>query len=72
MSKITIDQIERAINIWRARHPAPEGQNESPTLCVEARALADVYALMIFRRENAIEAATLTAAQVAALQGALT
>lgn len=71
MPLITIEQIERAINIWRARHPTPEGKNECPTLCPEARELADIYALMIFDRRSAIDAATLNLSQTVALRGAL-
>jgi hypothetical protein len=69
---ISIEQIECAINVWRDRHPAPEGNNECPTLCVEARALADIYALMIVHRQTTIDAAQLTRIQLDALQGALT
>ncbi|ENG0264605.1 MULTISPECIES: DUF3717 domain-containing protein [Burkholderia cepacia complex] len=71
MSLITIEQIERAINIWRARHPTPEGTNECPTLCAEARELANVYAAMIFNRETFIDAARLNASQAVGLQRAL-
>lgn len=71
MSLTTIEQIERAINIWRARHPTPEGTNECPTLCAEARELADIYAVMIFNRETFIDTARLNASQAVALQGAL-
>lgn len=74
MSAITamvrIEQIEAAINNWRERRPAPDAPNACPTLCAEARVLADVYALMICRRDVAIDAATLTADQLAALRGA--
>nr|WP_249170520.1 DUF3717 domain-containing protein [Burkholderia multivorans] len=51
--------------------PAPEGTNECPTLCAEARELANVYAVMIFNRETFIDAAGLNAFQAVALQGAL-
>ncbi|KGC70204.1 hypothetical protein DP57_6138 [Burkholderia pseudomallei] len=71
MTRLAIEKIERAINIWRARYPAPEGPNECPTLCPEARALADVYAVMIVERKVEIAVSTLTAGQLAALQGAL-
>ncbi|RQQ77821.1 DUF3717 domain-containing protein [Burkholderia stagnalis] len=71
MTRLAIEKIERAINIWRARSPAPEGANECPTLCAEARALADVYALMIVERKNEIDASTLNASQLTALRDAL-
>ncbi|MDD1493971.1 MULTISPECIES: DUF3717 domain-containing protein [Burkholderia] len=71
MTRLAIEKIERAINIWRARFPAPEGPNECPTLCPEARALADVYAVMIVERKLEIAVSMLTAVQLAALQGAL-
>lgn len=49
---IHVVEIEAAINYWRARSPSPDGF----TLAPELRALAEVYALMAFRR--ATEAAT--------------
>ncbi|KWN65953.1 DUF3717 domain-containing protein [Burkholderia stagnalis] len=67
---VRIEQIEAAINIWRERRPAPDAPNACPTLCAEARVLADVYALMICRRDVAIDATALTADQAAALHGA--
>lgn len=69
MPRITIDQIETAINVWRNRKPSPEG-DEAPKLCAEARALADVYGLMIFKRWSDVEAASLTAVQAAAFAAA--
>ncbi|VVD30984.1 DUF3717 domain-containing protein [Paraburkholderia dioscoreae] len=71
MPQVAIEQIERAINIWRARCPAPEGGNECPILCAEARALADVYALMIIGRKSEIDASTFTPKQAAAFTAAL-
>ncbi|RQR60703.1 DUF3717 domain-containing protein [Burkholderia sp. Bp9015] len=68
---LSIEQIERAINIWRARRPAPTGADECPTLCTEARALADIYALMIIQRIGVIAIEQLNPAQHAALRGAL-
>jgi Protein of unknown function (DUF3717) len=67
MLKITIEQIERAINIWRARFPSTE---ERPFLCAPARALADVYGLMIIDHQNEIDRVSLNAAQVEAFDGA--
>ncbi|MDF0506869.1 DUF3717 domain-containing protein [Burkholderia cenocepacia] len=68
---LRIEQIERAINIWRARRPAPTGADECPTLCTEARALADIYALMIIQRDDVIAIEQLNPAQRAALRSAL-
>lgn len=67
MTNISIDHIERAINIWRARRPSSENH---PILCREARSLADVYALMIVQRAQCISADSLTDEQAAALSGA--
>ena len=48
MSAIHITDIEAAINYWRAKSPSPDGI----TLAPELRALATVYALMVFYRED--------------------
>jgi predicted Fe-S protein YdhL (DUF1289 family) len=45
---IHITDIEAAINWWRERSPSPDGV----TLAPELRALAEVYALMVFHRED--------------------
>ncbi len=47
MAGIHITDIESAINWWRDRSPSPDGI----TACVEVRALAEVYALMVYHRE---------------------
>jgi len=47
MAGIHITDIESAINFWRDKKPAPDGFSLAP----ETRALAEVYALMVFRRE---------------------
>jgi len=47
MAGIHITDIEAAINFWREKKPSPDGI----TLCAELRALAEVYALMIFYHE---------------------
>ncbi|TSE28666.1 hypothetical protein Tther_01922 [Tepidimonas thermarum] len=44
MAGIHITDIEAAINFWRARKPSPDGV----TLAPELRALAEVYALMVY------------------------
>jgi len=48
MAAIHITDIEAAINYWRERKPSPDGV----TLAPELRALAEVYALMVFYRED--------------------
>lgn len=47
MAALHITDIESAINWWRARRPSPDGI----TACPEVRALAEVYALMVYRHE---------------------
>jgi hypothetical protein len=44
---IHITDIEAAINWWRDRSPSPDGISA----CAEVRALAEVYALMVYHRE---------------------
>lgn len=66
---VTMAQIECAINHWRERRPFADAEN--PVLCAEARALADVYGLMIYRRETSVERVSLTPQQRAALAAAL-
>ncbi len=48
MPTIHITDVESAINFWRERSPSPDGV----TLCPELRALAEVYALMVFHHED--------------------
>ena len=48
MPAIHITDIEAAINYWRDKSPSPDGI----TLAPELRALAEVYALMVFYREE--------------------
>ena len=47
---IHITDIEAAINYWRERSPSPDGV----TLCPELRALAEVYALMAYHRQETV------------------
>jgi hypothetical protein len=47
MAGIHITDIEAAINWWRERSPSPDGI----TACAEVRALAEVYALMVYHHE---------------------
>ena len=51
MAGIHITDIERAINWWRARSPSADGI----TACAEVRALAEVYALMVYYHEPQTE-----------------
>ena len=55
MAGIHITDIERAINWWRERSPSPDGI----TACAEVRALAEVYALMVYYRESECDEGTL-------------
>ena len=48
MAAIHITDIEAAINYWREKKPSPDGV----TLAPELRALAEVYALMIYYHED--------------------
>lgn len=48
MAGIHVTDIEAAINYWREREPASDGVTLSPPL----RALAEVYALMVFFHEH--------------------
>lgn len=48
MSGIHITDIEAAINYWRAKKPSLDGITLEP----ELRALAEVYALMVFYHEE--------------------
>lgn len=55
MAGIHITDIEAAINYWRERNPSPDGV----TLPTETRALAEVYALMVFHHEDEADEATM-------------
>jgi uncharacterized protein len=48
MAGIHITDIEAAINWWREHQPSPDGI----TACGEVRALAEVYALMVYHHES--------------------
>ena len=50
MQSIHITDIEAAINYWRHVSPSPDGVELSKPL----RALADVYALMVYHREDSV------------------
>jgi hypothetical protein len=51
MTDITINELEAAINFWRARSPS---HGDELTLCKEASALSKPYALMIVQRQNTV------------------
>ena len=55
MSGLHITDIEAAINWWRQRDPSPDGI----TACAEVRALAEVYALMVYFHEDECDESTL-------------
>ena len=62
LAGIHITDIEAAINYWRSREPSPDGI----ALPAPTRALAEVYARMVFRREDLADPATLADAALAA------
>ncbi|MDD0810923.1 DUF3717 domain-containing protein [Curvibacter sp. RS43] len=65
MAGIHITDIESAINYWRHKRPSPDGV----TLPPELRALAEVYALMVYFHEDEADEFTLPAGAAAAWQG---
>ena len=58
MAGIHITDIEAAINHWRARAPSPDGVALGP----ELRALAEVYALLVYYRQSEADEVTMPAA----------
>ena len=58
MAGIHITDIEAAINHWRARVPSPDGVLLAP----ELRALAEVYALLVYHRQTEADETTMPAA----------
>ena len=48
MAALHITDIEAAINWWRERRPSPDGI----TACAEVRALAEVYALLVYDHQS--------------------
>ncbi len=52
---IHITDIEAAINYWRARSPSPDGV----TLAPELRALAEVYALLVYYQQDRADERTM-------------
>jgi predicted Fe-S protein YdhL (DUF1289 family) len=57
LAQIHITDIEAAINWWRARSPSADGI----TACAEVRALAEVYARLVYRRASLCEERTMPA-----------
>jgi uncharacterized protein len=57
MAGIHITDIEAAINWWRERSPSPDGV----TACAQVRALATVYALMVYYKEPLCDEITMPA-----------
>lgn len=55
MAGIHITDIESAINFWREKSPSPDGFS----LPAETRALAGVYAQMVFARKEQTDASSL-------------
>ena len=51
MSDITINELEAAINFWRARSPS---SGDELSLCKEASALSKPYALLIVQRQTTL------------------
>ncbi|ALE56318.1 DUF3717 domain-containing protein [Paraburkholderia sp. SIMBA_055] len=51
MSEISIQELEAAINFWRARSPS---SGDELVLCKEASALSKPYALLIVQRRNTL------------------
>jgi uncharacterized protein len=62
VAAIHITDIEAAINFWRARRPSPDGVVVAP----EVAALAETYALLVFRRAGEVDEAALSPAAAAA------
>jgi uncharacterized protein len=54
---VHITDLEAAINWWRERSPSPDGISA----CAEVRALAEVYALMVWHRETLADEASMPA-----------
>ena len=55
MAALHITDIESAINWWRGRSPSVDGISA----CAEVRALAEVYALMVYYREDECDEVTM-------------
>jgi len=62
MAGIHITDIESAINWWRERSPSADGISA----CAEVRALAEVYALLVYYRESLADERSMPAPALAA------
>jgi uncharacterized protein len=62
MAGIHITDIEAAINWWREKSPSPDGISLAP----ETRALAEVYALMVYYHETEADETSFPKAALAA------
>jgi uncharacterized protein len=62
MAAIHIIDIEAAINFWRARRPSPDGIAIAPELA----ALAEAYAVLVYRRATEVDEAALSPVAAAA------
>ena len=62
MPGLHITDIEAAINYWRGKNPSSDGV----TLAPEVRALAEVYALMVFHHVDLADEASFPAKALAA------
>jgi len=58
MAALHITDIEAAINWWRERSPSPDGI----MACPQVNALAEVYALLAYRRQTEVDEFELGAA----------
>ena len=65
MPGIHITDVEAAINHWRAKKPSPDGVTLSP----EVRALAGVYAVMVFSHQDMADEQAFSNAAMAAWLG---
>jgi hypothetical protein len=64
-TEYSITEIEAAINVWRNVEAGP-----NVVLGSNARKLAEIYGLMIFKRADTIDVADLTAQQIESLTAA--
>ena len=64
MAGIHITDIEAAINHWRAKSPSPDGISLTPPL----RALAEVYGLMVYYKQDLADEFSLPLAAAEAWQ----
>ena len=64
MAGIHITDIEAAINFWRSKSPSPDGVVLAP----ELRALAEVYALLVYYHEHEADEFSMPSKALAAWQ----